>query len=100
MFGIGEERYDDEGEVMRRGVSPEAVEQAERSRGVIPLHLLLLRKVRYFTDGLVVGSREYVDEFHEKARAAELLPKRKRDSGARKMRDGEWDQMHSFREIS
>ena len=47
---------------------------------------LLHCKVRYFTDGLVVGSREFVDDYYSAARNAGLLPTRKRDSGARKMR--------------
>ena len=99
MFGIGEERHDDEGKVLRRGVSPGAVEKAERSGGKIPLHVLLRSKVRYFTDGLVVGSREFVDGYYEAGRKAGLLSKRKRDTGARKMRGGDWGAMHAFRDL-
>ena len=99
MFGIGEERYDDDGKVLRRGMSPEEVEDAERSGGKIPLHVLLRSKVRYFTDGFVVGSREFVDGFYGAARDAGMLPKRKKDSGARKMRGGDWEEMHTFREL-
>ena len=98
MFGIGEERHDDDGQVLKRGVSPEAVEEAEQSGGKIPLHVLLRSKVRYFTDGFVVGSREFVDEFYEAARDAGLLPARKRDNGAREMRGGNWE-MHVFRDL-
>ena len=99
MFGIGEETYNDDGEVLRRGISPDAVEEAERSGGKIPLHVLLRSKVRHFTDGLVVGSREFVDDFYLAARDSGMLAKRKQDTGARRMRGGEWEELHSFREL-
>ena len=99
MFGIGEERYDDDGKVLRKGVSPEAVEETETSGGKTPMHVLLLSRVRYFTDGFVVGSREFVNEYYETARRSRVLPKRKRDSGARKMRGGDWGELHVFREL-
>ena len=99
MFGIGEERFDDAGKVSRRGVSAKKVEEAEAMDGRIPLHVLLRSRVRYFTDGLVVGSREFVDTYYAAACKAGLLPKRKRDCGARKMRGGEWGQLHAYRDI-
>ena len=99
MFGIGEERYDDDGKVLRRGVSARKVGETEELNGKIPLHVLLRSKVRHFSDGLVVGSREFVDAYYEAARDSGFLPKRKRDSGARKMRGGEWEQMRAFRDL-
>ena len=100
MFGIGEERYDDEGKVLRRGVSPEALEEVERSGGKIPLYVLLRKKVRYFTDGLIVGSSDFVDEYFNAARRkTSCLGSEKRVSGARKMRGGDWEGMCSFREL-
>jgi REP element-mobilizing transposase RayT len=50
------------------GVSPEA--QNESSHG-------LLRRIRAFTDGLVIGSRNFVEQFHHERRS-KLCPTRKK----------------------
>ena len=99
MFGIGEEMFDGDGKVMRRGVSAKKVEETERTEGKVPLHVLLRNKVRYFTDGLIVGSREFVDEYYESSKKAGLLGTKRRVSGARKMRGGDWKGMHSYRDL-
>jgi putative transposase len=72
--------------VVRKGISKEAVEaelsQLERSRDVA-LSRMLRCRVRYFTDGAVIGSREFVDGVFKQCRTR-FGPKR--ISGARRLR--------------
>jgi hypothetical protein len=60
-----------------------AAELAQLSRGRnVALSKMLRFKVRYFTDGAVIGTREFVEEVFQKSRER-FGPKRK--SGARKL---------------
>ena len=72
--------------IVRKGIPP-AVADAELQRlsnnRDIAISKLLRLRVRYFTDGAVIGSRAFVDDFFEKCRTR-FGPKRK--SGARKLR--------------
>jgi putative transposase len=72
--------------VVRKGMGREAVEEElarlERSRDVA-LGKMLRYRVRYFTDGAVLGSRAFVDEVFRTCRDR-FGPKRK--DGARKLR--------------
>jgi hypothetical protein len=94
LLAEGEERAewlpDREGEVKkkvrRKGVSPEqAREERERIEAEqrVALAKRLRWRLRYFSDGAVIGSREFVDGFFA-ARRGWFGPKRK--SGARRMR--------------
>jgi hypothetical protein len=72
--------------VVRKGMEKEVVEaelaQLERSRDVA-LGKMLRFRVRYFTDGAVIGSRAFVDEVF--ARCRDRFGERRKD-GARKLR--------------
>jgi hypothetical protein len=78
-------------EVVRKGMRRERVtrdhneglEQVVPATGHVALRQLLRWKVRYFTDGAVIGSRGFVDGLFAQCRDR-FGPKRK--SGARKMR--------------
>jgi REP element-mobilizing transposase RayT len=73
-------------EVVRKGMksSEVAAELAQLSRGRnVALSKMLRFKVRYFTDGAVIGSRGFVEEVFQKSRER-FGPKRK--TGARKMK--------------
>jgi hypothetical protein len=67
---------------MKRAVADEELAQLERGRNVA-LRKMLRFRVRYFTDGAVIGSRTFVDEVFREA-PERFGPKRK--TGARKMR--------------
>jgi hypothetical protein len=73
-------------EVVRKGMRKEEVEaelaQLERSRDVA-LGKMLRCRVRYFSDGAVLGSREFVDGVF---RACRERFGSQRKSGARKLR--------------
>ena len=57
---------------------------------------LLRLRVRYFTDGVVIGSKEYVEEYFRRY-YKKYVPKRK--SGARKMKGGDWGGLMSLRDL-
>ena len=67
----------------RKGMSEAEVKKEEEQAGVIPLGRMLRCRVRYFTDGAVIGSRSFVNEAF--ARARERFGSRRKD-GARKLR--------------
>jgi REP element-mobilizing transposase RayT len=98
LAGAGErveERVERSGEMKkvtnRKGLTREELaaekqrllEAAEKRMGEIPFGRMLRCRVRYFTDGAVIGSRAFVDEMFEAARHR-FGPKRK--DGARKLR--------------
>jgi hypothetical protein len=73
-------------EVVRKGMksSEVAAELAQLSRGRnVALSKMLRFKVRYFTDGAVIGSRGFVEEVFQKSRER-FGPNRK--TGARKLK--------------
>ena len=94
LLEVGEERLeegvdaDGEREVkvvrkgMKKAVVTEELAQLERSRDVA-LGKMLRCRVRYFTDGAVIGSRSFVNQAFESAR--ERFGAKRKD-GARKMR--------------
>jgi REP element-mobilizing transposase RayT len=71
-------------------------EKEVAGRGGMGLGELLRCRVRYLTDGVVIGSREFVDRVFN-ARPAEERGKRK--TGARKMRGGAWGGLYSLRDL-
>ncbi len=75
--------------VVRKGISRKRAEkeiaaaEAEADGGVLLLGRSLHHRIRYFTDGAVIGSRGFVDEVFRNARER-FGPKRR--SGARKLK--------------
>jgi len=67
----------------RRGITKNQATKHQQADGEIPLARMLRHRIRYFTDGAVIGSRIFVDEAfaHSRHRFGS-----KRSSGARKMR--------------
>jgi putative transposase len=68
---------------LRKGISKEEAEREREKDGEISLGKLLRCRVRYFTDGAVIGSRSFVDESFANSR--ERFGK-KRKSGARRLK--------------
>ncbi|MFN6094645.1 MAG: transposase [Verrucomicrobiota bacterium] len=66
----------------RKGIAKDQVAKEQRD-GEIPFARMLQHRIRYFTDGAVIGSRIFVDEAFANSRSR-FGPKR--NSGARKMR--------------
>ena len=67
---------------VRNGISKEEEERQRNSDGEIPFGKMLRCRIRYFTDGAVIGSREFVNEAFGNARER-FGGKRK--NGARKL---------------
>jgi REP element-mobilizing transposase RayT len=97
LFGQGEEVRDGHGsdsQVLRKGIKREAVEQVCTEEGRLTLAETLRHRVTYFTLGVALGSRGFVDEFFV-ARREHFDARRKR--GARPMKGGSFAGMFAFR---
>ena len=68
---------------LRKGISLQDAENERGMDGEIPLGRMLRCRVRYFTDGAVIGSRGFIDEAF--ARCRERFGS-KRKTGARKLK--------------
>ena len=90
IFGVGEESG------ARAGISREAVEKVWRAGGKLNLAQLLRCRVRNFSDGLAIGSAGFIERVFQSQRWAFS---KKRQTGARKMRGGDWDGLHSARAL-
>ena len=66
-----------------KGISKQQAEQERAQDGEIPLGKMLRCRIRYFTDGAVIGSRSFVNEAFTKSR--ERFGAKRKD-GARRMR--------------
>ena len=77
-------------------ISWEDWQQVRNASGKLPLADALRCQVRYFTEGTILGSREFVEEQFAKHRAAFGV---KRTSGARKLRGAEWENLYSARDL-
>jgi putative transposase len=76
--GLSKEQLDEEKQRL--------IEAQEKRMGEIPFGRMLRCRVRYFTDGAVIGSRDFVDGVFESARHR-FGPKRL--DGARKLKGSE-----------
>jgi putative transposase len=80
----------------RPGFSAEQVKEVVESGGRLARHEVLRCRVRYFSDGLVLGSREFVESVFGRYREQFGL---KRKSGARGMKYAEWDGLSTMRDL-
>ncbi|MEZ0390411.1 MAG: chemotaxis protein CheW, partial [Verrucomicrobium sp.] len=97
LFGQGEEVRDGHGagsQVLRKGITREVVETVRAQDGKLSLAETLRCRIRYFTRGVALGQREFVDGFFEARR--DLFGTR-RKKGARPMRGGSFAGLFTFR---
>jgi putative transposase len=98
LFSDGEEVFTDKpetGEVnrlVRKGFKRNQVKKVLASGGKLTFGETLRCRVRYFSDGMTVGSREFVDDLFQSAR--ERFSE-KRKTGARPMRGVGWKKKQS-----
>jgi hypothetical protein len=77
-------------------ISATDLEKVIRQGGKVPLHELLRLRVRYFSDGLALGSKSFVEVVFREHRGA---------FGARRMKAGTalpagtWGQLHAMRDL-
>lgn len=80
----------------RKGFSDETVAKVEREGGRMSRAEQLRCRVRYFTEGVVLGSAEFVEKVFENNRAQFGI---RRQSGARMMRGGYWGDLRVIRDL-
>ncbi|MBI1839372.1 MAG: transposase, partial [Verrucomicrobia bacterium] len=85
LFGKGEQNsaLEAPGQPLRKGIAREEVARVVGAKGRVPLVDYLRLRVRYFTDGAVLGSRAFVEAVFQ-AHRHRFGPKRK--TGARRLR--------------
>ena len=100
LFGIGREvkgGQTPDGYVKSRGGFTQGeIEAVLAAGGRLTLAQALRCRVRYFTDGVVLGSQGFVDEFFESRREAFG---EKRQSGGRRMKGADWGGMRVLRDL-
>ena len=89
--GVGED-----GRPLRGSLSREEVVKVMRERGRVPLWECVKARVRYLTDGAVLGSRGYVDQVFERYRER-FGPGRK--TGARPIRGLDGERLYVLRAL-
>ena len=74
----------------------EEIEEVWQAGGKLPLVEALRCRVRYFTDGAVLGGQRYVDDFFDRKR--EYFGESRKDGG-RKMRGAQWGELRALRDL-
>jgi hypothetical protein len=97
LYAEGEERHAAYGgHVVREGIESREVDNVIENGGRLPLPQVLRCRVRYFTDGMAIGGKAFVERvFNDNRRF--FGPKRR--DGARKMRFGEWGDLRTARAL-
>ena len=97
LYAAGEQRCAAEsGQVIRPGFEAAEVARVLEEGGTLTLQQALRCRVRYFTDGLALGGKAFVEGVFERNRRF-FGPKRV--SGARKMRFAEWGELRTARAL-
>ncbi|NLT70167.1 MAG: chemotaxis protein CheW [Verrucomicrobiaceae bacterium] len=78
------------------GFSEEDVATENARGGQLSLSQAIRHRVRYFTHGVAFGSAAFVDSVFERYRSQFS---EKRNSGARRMRDADWEGLHVLRDL-
>ncbi len=87
------------GEAGRLGMVSEEVDAVVNSGGKMSRGEALRHRVRYFCDGAVLGSAEFVDRVFEREKAKGGRFGGKRKTGARRMRGAEWGGLRVLRDL-
>ena len=91
LFGVGDETLTKKG-----GFTEEEVRAVWAAGGKLTQAQLLRCRVRYFTDGLVIGSKAFVEDYFDCARTSFGT---KRKTGARQVRGADVDGLYAFRDL-
>ncbi len=86
------------GSLGRKGVAAAEVEAVVEGGTRLSLPEVLRRKVRYFTDGAVLGSAAFVERAFEALRSRGRLGPR-RETGARRLRGADWGDLRVLRDL-
>lgn len=72
------------------------VEAVVAAKGKLPVNEILRCRVRYFTDGAILGSRAFVEDQFRKHRSHFGI---RRESGSRPMAGVEWGDLYAARDL-
>ena len=90
LFGIGEQNS------VRAGISRSEVAKVWAAGGKLTLAQLLRCRVRYFTDGMAIGTETFLERLFAAKREAFSA---RRETGARKMKGGDWGELRTVRDL-
>ena len=100
LFGIGQEVHGgptpDGYDESKGGFTQREIEAVCAAGGKLSLAAVLRCRVRYFTDGVVLGSKQFVDDFFEQRRSEFG---KSRSSGARRMKGAAWGGLGVLRDL-
>ncbi|MEI6166120.1 MAG: transposase [bacterium] len=85
-----------DGQPVKKGISPEAVEEVIVNKGKLPLNEILRSRIRYFADGAIIGSRVFVEDAFGRHREHFSA---KRATGARPMKGADFGDMFTARQL-
>jgi REP element-mobilizing transposase RayT len=97
LYVRGEERgVRENGEPVKAGFSEAVVAAVVDVKGKLPLNERLRSRIRYFTDGAIIGSRIFVEDAFGRHRGQFS---EKREEGARPMKGANWGDMFTARQL-
>ena len=82
LYTKGAELTNADGEVVRLGFTEEEIQAVRDAKGHLPLSVYLLQRVRFLSDGAILGSRAFVDDVFRQRRTWFSA---KRQDGARRL---------------
>jgi hypothetical protein len=96
LFGSGEEQVNADGETVRSGIPAKKVAEALAKGHNLELAEVIRCRVRYFCDGLVFGTADFVEGVFQSTRDR-FSPRRQ--TGPRKMRGAKWGDLRTMRDL-
>lgn len=83
----------------RKGFEEREIEAVSAQSGKIPFAAALRKRVRYFCDGAVLGSADFVNAVFEREQTLRRRFGEKRTTGARRMRGAQWGDLRVMRDL-
>lgn len=101
LYEEGQEQLPDAqtGEHGRRGFSEEKVEAVVAEGGKVPVRRILRHRVRYFCDGAVLGTTQFVNRVFSREQETGKRFGEGRRTGARRMRGADWGELRVLRDL-
>src|SRR5262249_33454121 len=96
LFGQGEQQTAETGQTVRCGIARDRVKQGLEGEGELSLGELVHCRVRYFSDGVALGTNEFIERVFRENRS---WFGSKRKDGARKLAGGEYEGLRTLRDL-
>ncbi len=100
LYEEGEEVRPNEetGEGGRTGFSEASVEEVIKSEGALPIAAVLMHRVRYLSEGVALGTGEFVEEVLARERERGRMST-KQEGSARRMQGADWGELRVLRAL-